>query len=175
MKVVSRLQFFAMISSQFMLGSMYVEGIGVPQHSKKGIKLLKKAAESGVADAKFVLGAIYHEGRRGVPQDSKEAAVWYRLAADQGDAEAQYTLGNMYLEGDGVSEDLERAVCCWRAAAKQGHPGGLRNLACAHGRGHGTEKNILLASILSDLSRRIDSGYVDPFTSRLAEIFSESS
>ena len=32
-------------SSQFTLGSMYVEGHGVPQNSKKGIKLLKKAAE----------------------------------------------------------------------------------------------------------------------------------
>ena len=45
-------------------------------------------AEQGNADAQWLLGSMYEEGK-GVPQDYKIAVKWYTHAAEQGYARAQ--------------------------------------------------------------------------------------
>jgi two-component system nitrate/nitrite response regulator NarL len=46
---------------------------------ESAIKWLHELAEEGLASAQFLLGEIYHQGRR-VPQDRVEAYHWYLLA-----------------------------------------------------------------------------------------------
>jgi len=41
--------------------------------------------------------------------------------ADQGDAEALYQLGNCYQNGDGVEQDIKKAVEWWLKASDLGH------------------------------------------------------
>ena len=65
------------------------------------IKALIKKAEGGDAEAQFILGTAYGEGRD-VPQDFSEAAKWYRKAAEQGHARAQFNLASAYANGEGV-------------------------------------------------------------------------
>ena len=77
------------------------------------------AAEQGIAEAQFILGAMYDNGR-GVPQDDAEAAKWYRLAADQGQANAQFLLGVMYGQPGGLLENHAEAAKWYRRAAEQG-------------------------------------------------------
>ena len=51
-------------------------------------------------------------------QDPEEV----RKAAVQGDARAQYALGEMYYRGNGVEQDMSKALEWFEKAARQGHP-----------------------------------------------------
>ena len=77
--------------AQFMLGTFYENGEGVPQDYQEAVKWYRKAAEQGNADAQFLLGGLYATGQ-GVPQDDAEAVKWLRKAAEQGHAEAELML-----------------------------------------------------------------------------------
>ena len=54
--------------AQYLLGAMYDNGLGVPQHCKTTVKWYTLAAEQGDASAQYNLGWTYDNGR-GVPQD----------------------------------------------------------------------------------------------------------
>ena len=69
--------------AQYLLGTMYEYGIGVPQDYAEAVKWYRLAAEQGDAEAQFNLGYIYDNGR-GVPQDYIQAHMWYNLAAARG-------------------------------------------------------------------------------------------
>ncbi|HHE9990226.1 TPA: tetratricopeptide repeat protein, partial [Haemophilus influenzae] len=90
--------------SQFLLGGMYEEGLGVKQDYFEAVKWYRKAADKGDAAAQFNLGVMYSQGQ-GVKQDDFEAVKWFRKAAEQGEANAQFNLGNMYANGRGVKQD----------------------------------------------------------------------
>jgi TPR repeat protein len=107
--------------AQFRLGSMYVNGEGVPQDYVEAVKWYRLAAAQEMAEAQVMLGLMY-AGGRGVPQDYVEAVKWYRLAAAQGIAEAQFRLGLMYGLGWGVSRDLVTAHLWSNLAAARGNP-----------------------------------------------------
>ena len=94
--------------AQFILGGLYLTGVGVPPDAAEAVAWYRRAAEQGHARAQYNLGAMYAEGR-GVPPDAAEAVAWYRRAAEQGDATAQYNLGGMYREGRGVPPDAVEA------------------------------------------------------------------
>jgi TPR repeat protein len=66
------------------LGSMYRDGLGVPQDHAEAMKWYRKAAEQGNALAQNNLGFIYSTGR-GVAQDYILAHLWFNLAAAAGD------------------------------------------------------------------------------------------
>ena len=78
------------------------------------------AAEEGQANAEFVMGRRYEDGK-GVPRNYFEAMKWYRLAAEQGHAIAQYRLGLMYREGRGIPPDFVEAHM-WLSLAASGLP-----------------------------------------------------
>ena len=44
---------------------------------------MKALADTGMAEAQYVLGIMYDNGE-GVPENDAEAVKWYRKAADQG-------------------------------------------------------------------------------------------
>ncbi|HHF3601424.1 TPA: tetratricopeptide repeat protein, partial [Haemophilus influenzae] len=61
--------------SQFLLGGMYEEGLGVKQDYFEAVKWYRKAADKGDAAAQFNLGVMYSQGQ-GVKQDDFEAVKW---------------------------------------------------------------------------------------------------
>src|ERR1700674_1738175 len=65
------------------------------------VRLLKRAASKGNANAQARLGYFYETGRGGLAKDDREAGRLYRLAADQGNAAARNNLGLFYREGRG--------------------------------------------------------------------------
>ena len=93
-------------------------------------------AEQGNAEAQFILGAMYNEGK-GVLQDYAEAVKWYRLAAEQGFAQAQINLGVMYDKGKGVLQDYAEAIKWYRLAGEQGEVAAQSNLGNMHYYGKG--------------------------------------
>ena len=71
------------------------------------LKLYRRAAEQGDADAAHELGHIYFRGV-GVPHDDTEAAKWFLRAAELGDAIAQRNIGSAYRFGQGVPRTRSR-------------------------------------------------------------------
>ena len=70
-------------AAKFQLGSMYLNGWGVPKSFVEGAIWIRKAAEDGSVDAQNSLGWLYQEGK-GVTKDYIEAYKWFNLAAAQG-------------------------------------------------------------------------------------------
>jgi TPR repeat protein len=68
------------IGARQRLGTLYLEGKGVPQSTVEGLKWLNEAAEMGDANACFQLGMIYYDGRL-VERDYEKALSWYLAAA----------------------------------------------------------------------------------------------
>ena len=85
----------------------------------KTLKELHPLAEQGLAEAQFILGGMYLNGR-GVPQDYDEAVKWFRLAAEKGNASAQADLGGMYATGKGVPQDNIMAHMWYNLGAANG-------------------------------------------------------
>ncbi|MGD0814026.1 MAG: tetratricopeptide repeat protein [Verrucomicrobiota bacterium] len=106
--------------AQYILGSYYATGRGVPRSNVEAAKWYHLSAEQGYAPAQYRLGYCYATGR-GVPWDNARAAKWYRLSAEQGYAQAQYRLGVCYALGRGVVRDHAEAVQWCRTAAEHGN------------------------------------------------------
>jgi len=105
--------------SQYRVGIMYYDGIGITQDYLQAIKWLHLAAEQGHAEAQYKLGFIYFKGRGGVPRNDSEVMKWYRLAAKQGHVIAQYNLGSIYANGKIVTQDYVRAYKWFDLAASK--------------------------------------------------------
>ena len=105
--------------SQYILGSMYLDGQGVAQNYKEAVKWYRLSAEQGEAEAQHSLGLSYSLGR-GVPLDYKEAVRWYRMSATKGSARAQSNLGAMYVVGKGVALDYVEAHKWFNIAGANG-------------------------------------------------------
>ena len=67
-------------AAQFILGGMYVTGIGVPQDAAGAVAWYRRTAEQSDATAQNNLGTMYAEGL-GVPPDAVEALMWLTIAA----------------------------------------------------------------------------------------------
>lgn len=79
------------IGARQRLGTLYLEGKGVPKDTEEGLKWLNESAEMGDANACFQLGMIYYDGRL-VEQDYEKALNWYLQAAE--DKTAEKGMGN---------------------------------------------------------------------------------
>ena len=145
-------------AAQFALGSMYIDGHGVPQNDAQAVKWFRKAADQGHSRAQLALGAMYTEGR-GVPQSHAEAAKWFRKAADQGDAQAQFDLGNSYLKGRGVPQNDAEAVKWYRKAADQGYADAQFNLGVMYANGRSVPQNYVQAA--KWFRKAAEQGYAD--------------
>jgi hypothetical protein len=140
----------------FVIGSMCVKGSGVPQDSKKGIRLWEQSAAGGNAHAEYNLGYCYHNGRFGVEQDHEEAVRLYRIAAAQGHPAAQSALGIMYGQGHGVVQDFAAARQWFTLAAEQGSSAAFHDLGMFHARGLGGAVDHAAAALW--LKRAADKG-----------------
>lgn len=126
--------------AQFLLGTLYAQGYGVPQDYGAAAQWFRQAAEQGHVGAQYNLGVRYHEGR-GVPRDPSQAAEWLRRAAQQGFARAQYNLGVLYANGDGVPRDVSQAAQWFRRAADQEDPKAQYNLGLFYVEGVGVPRD----------------------------------
>jgi hypothetical protein len=66
---------------------------------------IRKRAESGSAEAQFIMGTFYELGFTSIPADSQKAMQWYRKAAEQGHALAREGLEDLSNEGTPKSEN----------------------------------------------------------------------
>ena len=106
--------------AQHDLAAIYTAGHGgAPQSYEKAAFWFRQAADNGVANARYNLGVLYHQGL-GLEQDTAEAIRWYKSASDLNHPEAQYNLGIAYIEGIGVPYDPVKATEYFETAANAG-------------------------------------------------------
>jgi TPR repeat protein len=106
--------------AQHDIGAIYTAGhAGVEINYERAAIWFKQAAVNGVANARYNLGVLYHQGI-GVEQNTPLAINWYKSAAELGHPEAQYNLGIAYIEGIGVGYDPEKAAYYFEQAARLG-------------------------------------------------------
>ena len=86
--------------AQWMLGTLYLRGGGVPKDTALALALLRRAAERGSAGAAYQLGLTLLSGEIGFPPDRREGVLWVTRAAVRGQKEAQELL-NSAREGAG--------------------------------------------------------------------------
>ena len=79
-------------------------------------RLLRRAADQGMAQAQYNLGIFFYNGR-GVQKDLGHAVYWFRKAAAQDYPNAVYMLAFMSENGLGYSKDLPSAFALYRQAA----------------------------------------------------------
>ncbi|MGE3146045.1 MAG: DUF4399 domain-containing protein [Pseudorhodoplanes sp.] len=127
-------------AAQWVLGSVYQTGAGVPVDLVESFKWFSKAAERGYADAESSLGYAYAEGL-GVEKNEAAARKWYLRAAEQGIASAQYNLGNIYSTGRSVPVDQAEAFKWYLKAASQGYALAQVNVGFSYAYGRGVAAN----------------------------------
>lgn len=74
----------------------------------------------------------------------KAVKIWLPLAK-KGDAPAQYTIGWMYESGQGVKEDLKKAVYWYKKSAQQEYEAAQYVLGTLYEKGSGVEQNSEIA------------------------------
>jgi TPR repeat protein len=89
----------------------------------RALNRLLEIAETGEAQAMFLLGRVYDLSRDAcsIEPDIVAARSWYERAADANCALAQFALGNMHEYGEGAPKDEVVARHWYECAAKQGY------------------------------------------------------
>lgn len=105
---------------QYMLGTLYLTGEGVPKDVDLGIEYLKKAAKQKELAAQEALAGLYMFGSSDITKDPVEARKWYEMAAKQGSAKAYYSLGLIYNGGLGVEKNKSKAKSWFGQACNNG-------------------------------------------------------
>ncbi len=70
--------------SQFNLGLLYIDGLGVPQDYGQAVNWFERSAQQDYAKAQLNLGALYASGK-GVKRDYVQAYKWLNVCAAKGD------------------------------------------------------------------------------------------
>lgn len=114
--------------AQHSLGLLYVRGYGEVQDRKEGIDWLNKAAAKGLSNSRSVLGLIRLED-----------------AAEAGSAEAQFRLAELYFTGNGVPQNLHKAVQLYRSSAERGYANAQYNMGVFSEEGRGVPRSLIKA------------------------------
>lgn len=105
--------------AQYNVGVYYEngnEGV-VDKNLDEAINWYEKAAEHGIIDAQFNLSILLRN--RG---DKEKSVYWCSKAAEKEDVQGQFNLGVAYFYGDGIEQDIEKAIFWLESASKKGHP-----------------------------------------------------
>ena len=118
--------------AMFSIGLFYSEGMyGLTQDRAKALELWQQAGELGHADANFIIGNAYYNGR-GVERDYTKADHYYELAAMRGNVSARFNLGNSEF----CAGNLDRALKHYMVAAGNGHNRSVKNIRQLYMNGH---------------------------------------
>lgn len=106
-------------NSEYTLGKLYAEGVGVEQDKRRAAELFLSAAIKGFAKAQYNLGKIYRDGE-GMTASDALSLFWFAEAAERGHPRAQDRMAHRRLDGDGVPQDDIEALKWAILAAAQG-------------------------------------------------------
>jgi len=132
------------------LGSMYYEGVNIPQDFKLAKRWYEKAAECGNPLGINNLGYCYYYGRD-IPVNLERAFHLFGKAAQLGHHNGMYKLGDMYYNGHFIPKDSEAAFYWYIQAEKiidgsiPEYPNVAYRIGHCYFLGKGATQNFLLA------------------------------
>lgn len=97
--------------AQRWLGWAFRDGFGMPADHDKALFWLNKAATQGDAGAMNMLSDMAAE-----KEDWAQAASW-RLKLAEKENHCSFELGLMYEKGQGIPQDMEKALACFQERA----------------------------------------------------------
>ena len=103
--------------AQYLVGSMYHMGMGVPASYKDAAEWYRKSADAGKVDAIFTMGIVY-EGGVGVARNVPEAVNWYRKSAERCFYPGMLKLADMFAKGRGVKKDNAQSYYWYTVAER---------------------------------------------------------
>ncbi len=159
-----------------LLGEMYEFGRGVELDYEKAATYCQWATLNGDVHAAYHLAMMYRCGI-GVEPDEEKADILVNRAhelqrwqeygiipltaalaeAEKGDPAAMFQLGNRYHQGDGVEQDMEKAVEWWKKASDKGEIPATHNLGVYYQ----TIDDIPNAKKYLEIS--VSAGYIDSY------------
>ena len=97
--------------AQFLVGSMYNAGYGVPKDYEKAMHWFRKAAHQGDAQAQFGIGNLYGDGL-GVEKNYIIARMWFAISANGGNDRAEYNLKKVSqrMSADDIAKSEKMAL-----------------------------------------------------------------
>lgn len=107
--------------SQFNLGIMYEQGLGIKRDISHAIGFYTLAATANYAPAQLYLANIFYSWFKDSPENMDHAIYWWTQAAIAGEPEAQYQLGKLYVEGVHITYNHNSAKHWLGLAAEQNH------------------------------------------------------
>ncbi|MDQ6990500.1 MAG: tetratricopeptide repeat protein [Mariprofundaceae bacterium] len=109
------------------LGVMYALGRGVPVDMKQARHYFEKV-QNVDSQAQFNLAIMETRGLTDYAHDDK-AVYWLQQAESKGNHRASFVLGLFYAKGQGVHQDIPKAIQYYQRAIKHGHIDATYNLA----------------------------------------------
>ncbi|KAI9047494.1 hypothetical protein LZ554_008211 [Drepanopeziza brunnea f. sp. 'monogermtubi'] len=106
--------------SQYGMGLMYLEGLGVPRNVVKATEYLKAAADQDYSPAQVALGALYLD--QGTTSDVLVASKYFEMAARYGHIEAFYFLAELIEQGIGRERSCGLAAAYYKSVAEKAEP-----------------------------------------------------
>ena len=108
-------------SSCVRLGSMYVNGRGVPQNLKRAFSYRARACKAKDGEGCYFVAVMLHKGQ-GVTKNAGAACAGYEMACSLSMDLGCLDAGIMYATGDGVSKDHEKARRLFERSCKRREP-----------------------------------------------------
>ncbi len=93
------------VNSYFVLGLLYLDGLGVEQDLEKARDYFEKAREGNIASASYFLGELYLD-QFGIGYDFEKGIMYLEEAASRGSEEAYSAISRAYI--DKPASDIER-------------------------------------------------------------------
>jgi len=115
--------------SQYNVGLIYANGLGVTKDLTQAQTWYEKAAKQGNAKAQYNLAQLYQVAGEEDPHAYEKAKYWYEKAVEAGVVEAYNNLGTLFLEGLGAAKDEEKAFELFQQGAAKGDASAKLNAA----------------------------------------------
>ena len=127
----------------------YVRGMKlylVDGKMKEATEQFKKVEKDKIAEGKIMQMVVLASKRNDTPNAKKAAKELEKLAGD--DAEATFYLATLYETGNGVDQDMAKAVELYRRSSDMGYGKAQSYLADIYYEGRGADKDLVTAVTL---------------------------
>ncbi len=114
--------------SEYIIGLKYLHGIGMAMDTEKAFVHISRSAFQGYVRAQVSLAFMHLDGIS-VSQNKSKAFVRFKVAAiEENHTRATLMVGLMLEHGEGIEQDIEKALKYYKVAANQGNMDALDKL-----------------------------------------------
>jgi hypothetical protein len=138
--------------AQYILGTMYLDGLGVKKDYATAYNLFEESAKQNNSFGMYGIGYLYKHGF-GVKRDLSKTLYWWEKSAQLNNKDALYGLGFLYSLGQGVELNYKKSFDYWQKAAYLGSSYAQYRLGLLYYEGD-VEKNYIDAYAWLDVAKR---------------------